>query len=116
MWLSHQGEEVSRLAIPGFSRTPVRPCELQCDTQIAADVLTECDMRILYLRNVPDEVVERLERLAARDRMSVAALAVRELEEVSRRADNPALLCSLPDLDIDPVSVLAGMDAGRVRR
>ncbi len=48
MWLSHQGEEVSRLAIPGFSRTPVRPCELQCDTQIAADVLTECDMRILY--------------------------------------------------------------------
>jgi hypothetical protein len=71
---------------------------------------------VVHLRNVPDEVVERLERLAARDRMSVAALAVRELEEVSRRADNPALLCSLPDLDIDPVSVLAGMDARRVRR
>ncbi|MHB8288025.1 MAG: antitoxin [Acidimicrobiales bacterium] len=73
-------------------------------------------MRTLYLRNVPDEVVERLERLAARDRMSVAALAVRELEEVSRRADNPALLYSLADLDIDPDSVLADMDAGRVRR
>lgn len=73
-------------------------------------------MRTLYLRNVPDEVVERLERLAARDRMSVAAVAVRELEEVSRRVDNPALLGALPDLDIDPVTVVADVDAGRAER
>ena len=46
---------------------------------------------------MPDDVVERLERLAARDAMSVGALAVRELDEVSRRADNPALLGDLPD-------------------
>ena len=70
--------------------------------------------RTIYLRNVPDEVVERLERLAARDRMSVAAAAVRELEEVSRRVDNPVLLRSLPDLDIDPISVVHDLDAGRV--
>lgn len=73
-------------------------------------------MRTLYLRNVPDEVVERLERLAARDRMSVAAVAVRELEEVSRRVDSPALLGALPDLDIDPVTVVADVDAGRAER
>jgi len=65
---------------------------------------------------VPDEVVERLERLAARERMSVAAVAVRELEEVSRRVDNPALLDDLPDLGIDPVSIVADVDAGRSAR
>lgn len=79
-------------------------------------MLTLCDMRTLYLRNVPDEVVERLERLAARDRMSVAAVAVRELEEVSRRVDNPVLLGALPDLDIDPAAVLADLDVGRSER
>jgi hypothetical protein len=79
-------------------------------------MLALCDMRTIYLRNVPDEVVERLERLAARDRMSVAAVAVRELEEVSRRVDNPVLLGTLPDLDIDPVSVVADVDAGRAER
>ncbi len=73
-------------------------------------------MRTIYLRNVPDEVVERLERLAARDRMSVAAVAVRELEEVSRRVDNPVLLGALPDLDIDPAAVLADLDVGRSER
>jgi len=65
---------------------------------------------------VPDEVVERLERLAARDRMSVAAVAVRELEEVSRRVDNEGLLDALPDLGIDPISVVADVEAGRAER
>ena len=83
---------------------------------IATDLLALCDMRTLYLRNVPDEVVERLERLAARDRMSLSAVAVKELEEVSRRVDNPVLLRSLPDLDIDPVSVVADVEAGRAER
>lgn len=73
-------------------------------------------MRTIYLRNVPDDVVERLERLAARERMSVAAVAVRELEEVSRRVDNPMLLGDLPDLGIDPVSLVADVDAGRAAR
>lgn len=73
-------------------------------------------MKTIYLRNVPDEVVQRLERLAARDRMSVAAVAVRELEEASRRVDNPVLLGSLPDLDIDPISVVADVDAGRAEK
>jgi len=84
--------------------------------QTTTCVLALCDMRTLYLRNVPDEVVERLERLAARDRMSVTAVAVRELEEVSRRVDNPVLLRSLPDLDVDPVSVVADVGTGRAER
>ena len=73
-------------------------------------------MRTLYLRNVPDEVVERLERLAARDATSVGAIAVRELAEASRRADNPALLGSLPDLGVDIATVLDDVDARRARR
>lgn len=73
-------------------------------------------MRTIYIRNVPDAVVERLERLAARDRMSLSAVAVRELEEVSRRVDNPVLLRTLPDLDIEPTTVLVDLDAGRTER
>ena len=73
-------------------------------------------MRVLYLRNVPDDVVERLERLAARDATSVGAVAVRELADVSRRADNPALLGVLPDLGVDVATILADMDAERADR
>jgi plasmid stability protein len=70
-------------------------------------------MRTLYLRNVPDDVVERLQRLAARDATSVGAVAVRELAEVSRRADNAALLGELPDLGVDVTAILNDVDAGR---
>ncbi|MGH9067415.1 MAG: antitoxin [Acidimicrobiales bacterium] len=73
-------------------------------------------MRTLYLRNVPDEVVERLERLASRDATSVGAVAVRELAEVSRRADNPALLGALPDVDVDPATIVAEVAGGRAER
>jgi plasmid stability protein len=73
-------------------------------------------MKTLYLRNVPDDVIERLARLAARDGTSVAAVAVRELAEVSRRADNPALLGALPDLGVEPAALVAGVDAGRAER
>lgn len=73
-------------------------------------------MRTLYLRNVPDEVVERLERLAASDRASVSATAIRELTEVSRRADNPGLLASLPDLGVDSTEIVGDLEAERTRR
>ncbi len=73
-------------------------------------------MRSLYLRNVPDEVAEALERLAARDGMSVSAIALRELTEASRRADNPRLLAVLPDLDIAPQDLVDGLDDDRAGR
>lgn len=85
-------------------------------SQCASNLLTLCDMRTLYLRNVPDEVVARLERLAARDGMSVGAVAVRELAEVSRRADNSALLGALPDLGVDATTIVGDLDAERSER
>lgn len=73
-------------------------------------------MRTLYLRNVPDDVVERLERLADRAGTSVSALAVRELSDVSRRADNSALLGALPDLNIAPAELIVEVDEARTAR
>jgi plasmid stability protein len=73
-------------------------------------------MRTLYLRNVPDDVVERLERLAASEGTSVSAVAVRELAQSSRRADNPALLGALPDLDVAAATIVADLDAERGAR
>jgi plasmid stability protein len=73
-------------------------------------------MKTLYLRNVPDEVVQRLERLAARDATSVGAVAVRELAEVSRRADNPELLGQLPDLGVDLSTIVDDLEAERPAR
>jgi hypothetical protein len=73
-------------------------------------------MRTLYLRNVPDDVVERLERLAALDSTSVNAVAVRELAAASRRADNPALLGGLPDLEIAPAEIVSALEDGRATR
>ncbi len=82
----------------------------------AAIELAFCDMRTLYLRNVPDEVGERLERLAAREGLSLSAFATRELARVARRADNPALLADLPDLHADAAVVVGDVEAGRSGR
>ena len=73
-------------------------------------------MKTLYLRNVPDDVVERLERLARRESSSVSAIAVRELTESSLRVDNPALLGALPDLQIEPAILVEDIDAERAGR
>ena len=73
-------------------------------------------MRTLYLRNVPDEVGERLERLAKRERMSMSAFVVRELTVLARRADNAALLADLPHTDVKVEDILADLDAGRSSR
>ena len=70
----------------------------------------------MYLRNVPDDVVERLERLARLESSSVSAVAVRELSESSLRVDNPALLGALPDLHIEPAILVEDIDAERAGR
>lgn len=79
-------------------------------------MLAFCDMRTIYLRNVPDEVAARLERMAEASGMSVNALAVRELAAASRRVDNAALLADLPDLPVNVDTLLADRDAGRTGR
>jgi plasmid stability protein len=73
-------------------------------------------MKVLYLRNVPDEVGEGLERLAAREGMSVSAFATRELAAVARRAANPALLADLPDLGVDAAAIVGDLEDGRAAR
>lgn len=79
-------------------------------------MLALCDMKTLYLRNVPDDVVRRLQQLADRDGTSLSAVAVRELSEVSRRADNRALLGQLPDLDVDVPLIVDGIEQERANR
>lgn len=73
-------------------------------------------MRTLYLRNVPDDVVRRLESLAARASTSVNAAAVRELAEVTRRVDNLALLDALPDHGAGTSEIVDGVEAERSGR
>ena len=73
-------------------------------------------MKTLYLRDAPDEVTVRLAALAAREGLSVSAFAVKELTESARRADAPALLAALPDLDLAAADVVAGLDAVRAAR
>ncbi len=82
----------------------------------AGKALAFCDMRTLYLRNVPDEVGERLQRLAAREGMSVSAFATRELAMIARREGNPALLADLPDLGVEAAAVVGDVEAGRSER
>lgn len=79
-------------------------------------LLALCNLRTLYLRNVPDDVVRRLERMADLDATSVGAVAVRALAAVSRRAGNPDLLGALPDLKVDVASVLDHLDEDRAAR
>lgn len=73
-------------------------------------------MKTLYLRNVPDDVSERLASLAAREGLSLSSFAVRELTEASRRANNAALLGELADLDVSAQDVVADLQATRSAR
>ena len=73
-------------------------------------------MKTLYLRNVPDDVSARLASLAAREGLSVSSFALRELSHAARRADNPALLGDLPDLDVPAKDVIVDLEAGRSAR
>ena len=73
-------------------------------------------MTTLYLRNVPDAVVERLERLAQREGISVSAVAIRELADVTRRVDNAALLAALPDAGIDSDDIVGMVESERRSR
>ena len=70
-------------------------------------------VRTLHLRNVPDDVMDRLERLARAASTSVTAVAIRELDAATRRVDNAALVATLPDLDIPPKKIVEQLEADR---
>ena len=73
-------------------------------------------MSTLYIRNVPDEVVEDLQTLAGWHHMSVNSFVLKELETMSRRARNAALLEDLPDTATPISDILAALDAVRGER
>ncbi len=70
-------------------------------------------VRTLHLRNVPDDVVDRLERMARAANMSVTAVAIRELDAATRRVDNAALIATLPDLDIPTETIVDQLESER---
>jgi len=73
-------------------------------------------MRTLYVRNVPDDVVERLEQLAAREGSSVNAVVVKELESLARWTQNAEVFDSRPSLGISAEDTLRALDQGRAGR
>ncbi len=70
-------------------------------------------VRTLHLRNVPDDVMDRLERLARAASTSVTAVAIRELDAATRRVDNASLVATLPDLDIPAENIVEQLEADR---
>ena len=70
-------------------------------------------MRTLHLRNVPDDVMDRLERMARAASTSVTAVAIRELDAATRRVDNAALIATLPDLEIATESIVEQLESER---
>lgn len=82
----------------------------------ASAMLAFRNMRTLYLRNVPDDVAAKLESLAADAGMSLSSFTVRELVDISRRADNAELLGTLPDVGVDNAAILSAVDESRAAR
>lgn len=70
-------------------------------------------MRTLHLRNVPDDVMDRLERMARSAGTSVTAVAIRELDAATRRIDNAGLVATLPDLAVKAESIVEQLAAER---
>ena len=70
-------------------------------------------MKCLHLRNVPVAVLDRLKRLAEIEGTAVNAVAVRELTLLSRRVENPNLLDTLPDHQIDSSTIVEDLDIQR---
>ena len=71
------------------------------------------EVRTLHLRNFPDDVMDRLERMARASNMSVTAVAIRELSAATWRVDNAALVATLPDLKIPAAAVAEAVQAER---
>ena len=68
------------------------------------------------MRNVPDEVVERLEQLAVREGSSVNAVVLKELASAARRTRNAEMFDSLPSLDVSAEDTVRAVDEGRAGR
>ena len=72
-------------------------------------------MKTLRLRDVPDDVLDRLERLAQLDGITVNEVAIRELASATRRVENAVLLATLPDQGLETADLVAAIEAERER-
>lgn len=70
-------------------------------------------MRTLHLRNVRDEVMDRLERLARAAGISVEAVAIRELDTATHRVDNASLVATLPHLGLSASAIVGAVAVER---
>lgn len=70
-------------------------------------------MRSLEIHNMPDDLIERLELLARASNTSAEAVAIRALEMATRRADNAALLATLPDRSLPTDDIVQHVHASR---
>ena len=72
--------------------------------------------RTLYIRHVPDDVAERLERLASRAGLPLSTFALQELSETARRADNAEHLQALPSANLESGEILEALRQSRAER
>lgn len=78
-------------------------------------LLASCNMKTLYLRNVPDDLAQSLEELARRDSMSLNAVALRELRQAVAFRRNADLLWAQPTTDVTVADIVAAVRTGRDR-
>jgi hypothetical protein len=70
----------------------------------------------MHVRDIPEEVKDKLVELAAREHISLNAYVVRQLEIASRTADNVHLLDGLPGYDLSPDDVVTAVRQERGAR
>ena len=78
-------------------------------------LLASCDMKTLYLRNVPDDVSAALDELASAESMSVSALAVRELAAAVAFRRNADIIWSTTEVEIGIDDIVDEVRRGRDR-
>ncbi len=78
-------------------------------------MLALCNMKTLYLRNVPEDVVAALEDLATQESMSTSALAVRELAAAVAFRRNVDIIWAAPDLNVSLGDIVDAVRSGRDR-
>lgn len=73
-------------------------------------------MGTLHLRDVPEDVLAELRRLAEREGTTASAVAVRELTAAVSGRANRVELDALPDLAVTPDAIVADIERGRGER
>ncbi len=80
-------------------------------------MLALCNMKTVYIRNMPDDVVQRLEVLARAEGMSVSAYAARTLTDMSAAEANRRAFADIqPIADVAVEEIVEQLHRGRADR